>query len=320
MEILPIEGRFKGKHFVTISQIRTVDEIERIFEVADEMKAIVEDKKANGDLAGYCVAEIFYQPSTRTFTSFLGAANWLGAMSIPVHGMSAYSSAVKGESLADTIRSLYQTTAADVIVLRHPDDDSSEVAAQNSEVPIVNAGSGKKEHPTQSVLDLYTIRQELGKMDDLHVAMVGDLKNGRTIKSLAKLLMVAGKNNRMTFVAPDELKAPEGFIEEVRGMGAEIEETDDIENVVADADVLYVTRVQKEWFDTEEDYEKVKGCYVVDEELMKKAKKKMAVMHPLPRVNEIVTGVDDDPRAAYFRQMRSGLYTRMALLKLILRG
>lgn len=320
MSIEGIEGSFKGKHFVSIGQIKELSDIEKLFDVADEMKAIVESKKANGDLAGYCVAEIFYQPSTRTFTSFLGAANWLGAMSIPVHGMSAYSSAVKGETLADTVRSLHQTTAADVIVLRHPDDDSSEVAAEASTVPIVNAGSGKKEHPTQSVLDLYTIRQELGRIDDLHVAMVGDLKNGRTIKSLAKLLTVAGGNNKMTFVAPDELKAPDEFVEEVKGMGADIEETDDIEDVIADADVLYVTRVQKEWFDSEKDYEKVKGCYVVDKKLMKKAKKDMAVMHPLPRVDEIATEVDDDPRAAYFRQMRSGLYTRMALLKLILRG
>lgn len=315
-----IQNDFKGKNFVSIRQLTSGKEIETLFEEADKKKEAVETRTTNGDLKGFCVAELFYQPSTRTFTSFLGAASWLGAVTIPVHGMESYSSAVKGESLADTIRSIHQTTAADLIVLRHPEDNSSEIAAKYSEVPVVNAGSGKREHPTQALLDLYTIRQRLGTMDNLHVAMVGDLKNGRTIKSLAMVLSLVGDNNKITFVSPDSLRAPLKLINELKDRGLEINETDELENVLPEADVMYVTRIQKEWFAKESEYQAVKGSFVIDEKLMRKAKKKMIVMHPLPRVDEISTEVDSDPREAYFEQMRNGLYTRMALLKLILRG
>ncbi|MFC1711228.1 aspartate carbamoyltransferase [Patescibacteria group bacterium] len=314
------KGTFKNKSFVSINQLTSKKEVNIILKTADKMKKLVNKRQVNGVLKGYCVAELFYQPSTRTFTSFLGAANWLGALAIPIHGMSAYSSAVKGESLADSIRSIYQTSAADLIILRHPDDNSSEIAAKNSYVPVINAGSGKKEHPTQAILDLYTIRQELGKVENLKVAMVGDLKNGRTIKSLSLLLSMINKNNKMFFVSPDNLRAPMMLLNQLKSAGVEVFETDKLSDVISKVDVLYVTRIQKEWFANEEEYNAVSGSFIIDKKTIKQAKKKMIIMHPLPRVNEIACDVDDDPRAAYFRQMRSGLYTRMALLKLILLG
>jgi aspartate carbamoyltransferase catalytic subunit len=311
---------FKNKSFVSINQLSSKLEVNIIFKTADQMKKLVENKKANGLLKKYCIAELFYQPSTRTFTSFLGAANWLGAMTVPIHGMSAYSSAVKGESLSDSIRSIHQTTAADLIILRHPDDDSSEIAAKHSYVPIINAGSGKKEHPTQAILDLYTIRQIFKKTDTLKVAMVGDLKNGRTVKSLSLLLALMSKTNKIIFVSPDSLRTPMSLLNQLKDKGLDIYETDNLNSVISKADVLYVTRIQKEWFAKEEEYQKVASSYTVDQKLLRKAKKKMIVMHPLPRVSEISNQVDNDPRAYYFQQMRSGLYTRMALLKLILLG
>jgi len=317
---LKFNNSFKNKSFVSINQFSSKREVEIIFKTADKMKNLVKNRAVNGLLKGYCVAELFYQPSTRTFTSFLGAANWLGALAIPIHGMSAYSSAVKGESLADSIRSIYQTSAADLIILRHPDDDSSEIAAKNSYVPVINAGSGKKEHPTQAILDLYTINQKLKKTDNLTVAMVGDLKNGRTIKSLALILSLVDKKNKFIFVSPDTLRAPMSLINKLKSAKVEVYETDDLNEIMPKVDVLYVTRIQKEWFAKEEEYNAVCGSFIIDHKIMRKAKKKMIVMHPLPRVNEISTEVDSDPRAAYFRQMRSGLYTRMALLKLILLG
>lgn len=313
-------GKFKGKDFISIKQFTIKKELDLIFFEADKMKKIVAKRKTNGLLKNYCIAELFYQPSTRTFASFLGATEWLGAKAIPIHGMSAYSSAVKGESLSDSVRSIYQTTAADLIILRHPDDNSSEIAAKNSYVPIINAGSGKKEHPTQAVLDLYTIKNELNKMDDLTIGMVGDLKNGRTIKSLSLLLSLVGKKNKLLFVSPDSLRAPLSLINRLRKRKISVYETDDLNKAISKMDVLYMTRVQKEWFSSKEKYEKVANNFILDAKLMKKAKKKMIVMHPLPRVNEISTGVDQDPRSTYFQQMRSGLYTRMALFKLILLG
>ncbi len=311
---------FRGKSFISINQFSSKKEVEIIFNTADQMKKIVEKRKVNDLLKKYCIAQLFYQPSTRTFTSFLGAAKWLGALTIPIHGMSEYSSAVKGESLADSIKSIYQTTAADLIILRHPDDDSSEVAAKNSYVPIINAGSGKKEHPTQAILDLFTIRESFKKTDNLKVAMVGDLKNGRTVKSLALLLSLMGKNNKIIFVSPGSLRAPLALLNQLKSSGTDVWETDDLNQVIDKIDCLYVTRIQKEWFAKEEEYQKVAGCYTIDKKLMSRAKKKMIVMHPLPRVNEITEEIDTDPRSFYFEQMRSGLYTRMALLKLILLG
>ncbi len=282
------------------------------------MSAAVENGQARRDLKNKTVAILFYQPSTRTFSSFLSAALWLGCRRvIAIPGMQAYSSAVKGESLADTIRSIEQTTATNIIILRHPQDSSSEIAAANARVPIINAGSGKKEHPTQALLDLYTIQRELGQLKKLRVAMVGDLKYGRTVKSLAQLLTLADPQVHIDLVAPAALQMPDNLVMRLRRQGAQVKKYAKIEDVITKADVLYMTRIQREWFEKEGQmglYNRLKGFYVLNRPLMRKAKKKMIVMHPLPRVNEIAPEVDRDPRAAYFRQMRSGLYIRMALL------
>ena len=313
------ESPFKGKDFISVEQITSPRQMRYLFKIADKMVSAVENHRQLDLLSNATVAILFYQPSTRTFTSFQAAAQWLGCRRIiAIPGMEAYSSVVKGESLPDTIRTIEQTTAADIIILRHPEDNSSEIAARYAKVPVINAGSGKKEHPTQAILDLYTIRQELGTLDGLRVVMLGDLKNGRTIKSLSLLLGTVASSTKITFVSPPELAAPPDFVEKLKAKEINVEETSNLEEVLEEADVLYVTRIQKEWFESEEEYQKVKGSYVISPELMRKAKKKMVVMHPLPRVDEIDPRFDSDPRAAYFRQMRAGLYTRMALMAAIL--
>jgi len=347
----PFNGNFHLKDVVSVEQFTDPREIELLFQKADEMRRSVEMREVRRDLYGYSVAELFYQPSTRTYTSFLAAAQRLGVSYItPIHGMTAYSSAAKGESLSDTVRTIEATTAADVIVLRHPGDDSSQEAAYYAQVPVINAGSGRKEHPTQGILDLYTIREELGRVDNLVVTMTGDLRNGRTIKSLAKLLVLGGNNIKFNFVSPEVLKMPKEVTNYLQSCGAEVYISDNgaLEDVLPRTDVLYVTRIQSEWFTTqaledlrerlgarvegidestlkilanqlgENEYRKAVHGYEVNSELMKSAKSEMIVMHPLPRVGEIAYDVDNDPRAAYFRQMRYGLYTRMALLSLVI--
>lgn len=315
----PFRGSFFGKDFLSVEQFTNQEEIEKIFKIADAMRTRVEAKIQGDELKDSTIVVLFYQPSTRTFTSFQAASLWLGCRRIiAISGMETYSSAVKGESLPDTIRTVEQTIGCDLIILRHPDDNSSEIAAKYATVPVINAGSGKKEHPTQAILDLYTIKNELGTLDGLKVVMLGDLKNGRTIKSLAKLLAVVAPSTEITFVSPPQLAAPQELGETLRKKGIVVQETENLEEALPGVDVLYVTRIQKEWFPCEGEYLKVKGSYAITPELMKMAKKKMIVMHPLPRVVEIDPRFDDDPRAAYFRQMRNGLYTRMALLATIL--
>lgn len=322
MRFKKIKGNFLKKSIISVDQFSQED-IEILFKTALIMEKIVKKKKPSQLLKGYCIAELFYQPSTRTFTSFLAAAEWLGAITIPIHGMDTYSSAVKGESIEDTVRTVHQTTSADLIVIRHPKDNSMEIAVKASYVPIINAGSGKKEHPTQAVLDLYTIKNELGRMKNLKVIFLGDLKYGRTIKSLGKLLTLVDKNLELFLVSPKILRMPGELVKEWKAKGVKVHQTEDLLKVLPQADVLYVTRIQKEWFEAEGKlalYNKLKGAYNINLKILKKAKKKMVIMHPLPRIGEIVYEVDNDPRAAYFREMRNGLYTRMALLKLILLG
>jgi aspartate carbamoyltransferase len=310
---------FFKKDFISVEQITSLREIEYLFQIADLMKETVEKKKKNSLLEDKTLVILFYQPSTRTFTSFQAAAQWLGCQRIiAIAGMESYSSAVKGESLPDTIRTVEQTTNCDLIILRHPDDNSSEIAAKYANVPVINAGSGKKEHPTQALLDLYTIRQKFGHFENLNIAMLGDLKNGRTVKSLSLLLGVVSPKTSIVFVSPPELKIPKEFLEKLKEKGIKIKETENLEEVLPEIDVLYVTRIQKEWFENEEEYQKVKGSYVITPEIMKKAKRKMIVMHPLPRVDEIDFRFDSDPRAFYFYQVRNGLYIRMALIAAIL--
>ncbi len=320
-KVATFDGGFKGKHLVSINQFTKPAQVMKLFRVANKMEKIVKSKKTSKLLKDITMAELFYQPSTRTFTSFLAAARWLGCTRvIAIHGMTAYSSVTKGESLRDTIQSIEQTTACDVIVMRHPDDNSAYEAANYGNVPILNGGSGKLEHPTQGVLDLYTIYRRLGKVKGLKVGMLGDLKYGRTIKSLAKILTLMDKKNEFYFISPDVLKMPRENVKELKDKGVKVTETGNLEEVLGELDVLYVTRLQKEWFNTPKllkQYNKLKGQYDINPKLMKLAKKKMIVMHPLPRVGEITYEVDEDPRAAYFEEMRMGVYTRMALLSLV---
>ena len=284
-----------------------------IFGVAEEMRTLVKRFGSADLLSGKVLANLFYEPSTRTAASFMAAMMRLGGRVIPINEVH-YSSVSKGESLPDTIRTL--ESYADIIVLRHPEVGAAQIAADYAAKPIINAGDGVGEHPTQALLDLYTIQRELGRLDGLKVAMVGDLKNGRTVHSLTRLL--SRYDIEFTFVSPEILRIPADMVNEVRARGHKAVEVEDVREVIADIDVLYVTRVQKERFSDLADYERVKDHYVVDTELMAAAKENMALMHPLPRVGEISYGVDQDSRAAYFRQMENGMFIRMALLAAVL--
>jgi len=300
--------------------ILSVDQFDRdtlsyIFTRSREMQELVERVGGCDLLKGYVLACLFYEPSTRTSASFIAAMERLGGGIIPITQGVQFSSVSKGESLPDTIRTLEQY--ADLIVLRHPEIGSAQLAADYASVPVINAGDGTGEHPTQALLDLFTIRQELGRVDGLKVAMVGDLRNGRTVHSLTRLLMQYDDIS-LRFVSPETLRLPMTLMNEIIDRGIKVRETPDVADVIENADVLYVTRIQKERFGDPKQYEEVKDCYEITTELMTHAKKDMVIMHPLPRVGEIHYRVDDDPRAAYFRQVKNGMYVRMALLAAVL--
>jgi aspartate carbamoyltransferase len=301
-----------GKDILTVRQFNRED-LEYVFAVAHEMRTMVERVGTFDLLKGKILANLFYEPSTRTSTSFVSAMERLAGSVIQINEV-RYSSVAKGESLPDTVRTL--ECYADVIVIRHPEVGSAATAAQYAHKPVINAGDGIGEHPTQALLDLFTVKQELGRIDGLTVTMLGDLKFGRTVHSLARLLSLF--KVRLYYVAPDALRMPSALISELSAQGLDQSESTRLEDVFPETDVLYVTRVQKERFESEAAYEAVRGSYVITPDLLKKAKEEMIVMHPLPRVGEIAMEVDQDPRAAYFRQMEYGLYTRMALLAMVL--
>ncbi len=304
---------------LTGQDILSVDQFDRdnlsfIFDRAREMREMVQRVGSADLLKGYVLACLFYEPSTRTSSSFIAAMERLGGSVIPITQGVQFSSVSKGETLADTVRTLEQY--ADAIVLRHPEIGSAKLAADYASVPVLNAGDGPGEHPTQALLDLFTIREELGRVDGLKVAMVGDLRYGRTVQSLTKLLLHFDVSLR--FVSPEILRLPLTTMNHVIDAGVDVRETHDVADVIKNADVLYVTRVQKERFSDLAQYEEVKNYYEITTELLEKAKDKMVVMHPLPRVGEIHYNVDKDPRAAYFRQVQNGMYIRMALLAAVL--
>ena len=303
-----------GKDILSVKQFKRED-LEYVFGVAHEMRGMVERVGTFDLLKGKILANLFYEPSTRTSSSFTAAMERLGGSVIPINEVK-YSSVSKGESLPDTIRTL--ECYADVIVLRHPETGSAAIAAKAARKPVINAGDGVGEHPTQALLDTFTIFEELGagQVDGMTVTMLGDLKYGRTVHSLARLLSLF--KVKINYVSPDILKMPKEVMDEVAEKKIPQAEFSSLEKVLPETDVLYVTRVQKERFEDPADYEKVKGVYVIDPEIMKVAKKDMIVMHPLPRVGEISPEFDDDPRAAYFRQMEYGLYVRMAVLAMVL--
>lgn len=302
-----------GKNILSVNQFSRAD-LDYIFGVAHEMRNMVERVGTFDLLKGKILANLFYEPSTRTSSSFMAAMQRLGGAVIPISEVK-YSSVAKGESLPDTVRTL--GCYADVIVIRHPEVGSAAVAAQHAGKPVINAGDGAGEHPTQALLDTFTIREELGRLDNLTVTMLGDLKYGRTVHSLARILTKFG-NVRINYVSPEILRMPRYVMDEVATKGLPQAEHDTLDRVLPETDVLYVTRVQKERFEDPAEYDKVKDAYVIAPEMMRPAKAEMIVMHPLPRVTEIAMAFDTDPRAAYFRQMEYGLYVRMALLAMVL--
>lgn len=307
-----IDGNFLGKDILSISQFN-VSDIQKLFTCSDAIRKKIEAGERIDVLRGYIMASLFYEPSTRTSSSFIAAMQRLGGGFIPINDVH-YSSVSKGENLSDTVRTL--ENYADVIVLRHHDRGHAKIAADVSVKPIINAGDGIGEHPTQALLDLYTIQHEFGQLDNLEVTMVGDLKNGRTVHSLAQLLAMFGA--KLNYVSPESLQMPRSITTLLDSQGIVQSQAVSLESVIETSDVLYVTRVQKERFDKVAEYNAVKDLFILTAKTMKKAKKAAIVMHPLPRVNEIHPEVDGDRRAVYFSQVKNGLYVRMALLSLVL--
>ena len=295
-------------HVVAAKQLAEKALLKQLFELADSFAA----GKNNNSLKGKVLATLFYEPSTRTRFSFEAAMLRLGGQVISSENAFEHSSAKKGETLQDSIRIV--ASYADCIILRHPETGAADKAAAVSSVPIINAGDGSGEHPSQALLDVYTIQKELGRLDNLNIVLVGDFLYGRTVHSLVQLLDIYD-NIQLSLVAPLQLALPAKY---KRGLKNRIVETTDFQSVLPEADVVYMTRVQKERFQTKGEYENLKAAYVFGEKELCLLKKEAIIMHPLPRVDEISQAVDADPRAAYFRQAQNGLYVRMALLHYLL--
>ncbi|HCF99901.1 MAG TPA: aspartate carbamoyltransferase [Chloroflexi bacterium] len=305
------EERRLRLHHVVEAQDFNRGMLEELFSTARVMEKVVEDGGSKL-LDGCIMASLFYEESTRTRFSFETAMLRLGGSVISTENARQFSSVSKGETLEDTIRIM--NGYADVIVMRHYESGAARRAADISRVPIVNAGDGTGQHPTQAFLDLYTIEKELGGIDNLTIAVVGDLANGRTVRSLCYLL-AKYRNVRVYMVAPEVVRMREDIKDYLSRHDVRWTEESDLREVVGEVDVLYQTRIQKERFgDRSEDYLSARGVYVVDRELLKTLRKNAIVMHPLPRVDEITVDVDGDPRAAYFRQAQNGVFIRMALL------
>jgi aspartate carbamoyltransferase catalytic subunit len=264
-----------------------------------------------GRLQGRILATVFYEPSTRTRFSFEAAMYRLGGQVLSAENATRASSAAKGESLEDAIRVI--GGYSDGIVLRHPEIGAAERAAIVGQVPVINAGDGPGHHPTQALLDLYTIKRELGRLDHLRIGVAGDLRNGRTVRSLA-LLLSRFPGNELVLISPPGLRMGEDVTGSLEQSQQAVHETDDFAGAIPALDVLYQTRIQAERFDSPEEYERYRGVYVVTAEVMRRLPEHAIVMHPLPRVGEIDPLIDADPRAAYFRQARNGLWVRMAVL------
>ncbi len=287
----------------------SVEELDGLMKTA--LDIIGNPAKYENACRGKKLATLFFEPSTRTRLSFEAAMIELGGSVLSVAG-AASSSAAKGESVADTAKVV--SCYADIIAMRHPKEGAALVAAMNARIPVINGGDGGHCHPTQTLADLLTIYRENGRLDHLTVGLCGDLKYGRTVHSLINALS-RYEGNRFVLISPDELKLPEYVRTDVlEKKGLQYEETASLENAIGSLDVLYMTRIQRERFDDPDVYERLKNSYILTEELMKKASDTCRVLHPLPRVNEISVKVDDDPRAAYFKQVSNGKYMRMALI------
>jgi aspartate carbamoyltransferase catalytic subunit len=305
--------RLSSKDVLRADQF-SLDEIGRILEAAREYETALDAGEVLDELRGKVLATLFFEPSTRTRLSFEAAMLRLGGRVISVAEAKS-SSAAKGESLHDTIKTV--EGYADVMVLRHPQIGAAAEAARATGVPILNAGDGTGQHPTQSLLDLYTIVKEQGRVDGLTIALAGDLKNGRTVHSLADLL--ANYDVEFLFASPDALRMPNEIVERLRARGVSIRETESLTDAIPACDVLYMTRIQRERFTDLSEYDRLKDAYVLNRDMLSAARESVTIMHPLPRVNEIATDVDGHPGAAYFRQAANGVPIRMALLAMVTR-
>lgn len=298
----------KRRSLVSIDDL-TTDEIIMLLDRAAEF----EKEPIQNLLEGKVVSTLFFEPSTRTRLSFESAISRLGGKIIGFTD-AASSSVSKGESLNDTIRTV--SNYCDLIVMRHPIEGSARYASEVASVPVINAGDGANQHPTQTMLDLYSIRKTQGRLDNLNIFLVGDLKYGRTVHSL--LLAMSRWNATFNFIAPEELKMPEEYKLFLRNLGLRYYEHTDFTDIVSEADIIYMTRVQKERFSDPMEYEKVKNVYVLRNSMLRNTRPTMRILHPLPRVNEIHTDVDPNPKAYYFEQALNGVYTRQAILTFLL--
>lgn len=309
-----INGDFFGKSIISVEQFSKKD-IEIVFDFALHYKKGIKEGTIYNELSGKILTALFYEPSSRTFGSFVAAMQRLGGGVIPIHGV-ATTSVVKGESLSDTIKTF--ASYSDAIVLRHPEEGMPLNASKISNVPIINAGDGVGEHPTQGLLDLFTIKEQLGKLNNLKVALVGDLAHSRTAHSLAKLIALFSKN-KLYFIAPPLSPMPEIITREITQKGISCKNFTSINKIIEEVDVLYITRVQKERMSSKL-YQKIKNAFKIDNKLANRMKKQALIMSPLPRVGEIDEDVDINPRATYLKyQMRNGMFIRMVLLRLILK-
>jgi len=290
----------------------SVEELDKLFDLASDIEK--NPKKYAHACEGLKLATCFYEPSTRTRLSFEAAMLNLGGKVLGFSDANS-SSASKGESVSDTIRVI--SCYADICAMRHPKEGAPMVAASKSRIPVINAGDGGHQHPTQTLTDLLTIRSLKGRLGNFTIGLCGDLKFGRTVHSLINALM-RYEGIHFVFISPEELKIPDYITDQLKERGITYEEVISLESVMPQLDLLYMTRVQRERFFNEEDYVRLKDFYILTVEKMEKAKSDMLVLHPLPRVNEIAVEVDDDPRAAYFKQAQYGVYVRMALILTLL--
>jgi aspartate carbamoyltransferase catalytic subunit len=305
----------KPRHIISTQDTCDIAFLAEMFAAAAQMERDDVARTLPQPLRGRLLATLFYEPSTRTRLSFEAAMQKLGGGILTVENAVESSSAAKGETIADTIRVV--GTYADAIAIRHFQRGSAAAAAAISPVPVINAGDGVGEHPTQALMDIYTIQRELGRIDGVRVALVGDLLNGRTIHSLLPLLALY-KDISVELISPVSLRLPAANVAALRASGVRVRESDSFDGVLTNADVVYSTRVQRERFDTPAAYDAVKDSFILNASIVDTLQKDAIVMHALPRVNEIDVDVDSNVRAAYFRQVRNGLYMRMALLAYLL--
>ena len=299
------------QHIVEVSQFRR-DDLGELFALADAKRT---QSRSDTPLRGQILATLFYEPSTRTRLSFESAMLRQGGGILSTENARDFSSAIKGETVEDTIRIVQGY--ADAIVIRHYEQGAAKRAASVASVPIINGGDGPGEHPTQALLDLYTIQHELGRIDGLKVALVGDLRFGRAVRSLA-ILLTQSRDTELIFVSPPAVPMGDDVRQILTGAGVAFRDEPDLATAVSEVDVIYQTRIQRERFATEDEYQASRGIYLITPEIMAAAPADSILLHPLPRVDEISVEVDTDPRAAYFRQAENGVFLRMALLEMLL--